>query len=142
MENARFGNLERRFWHAFREKRALAFQFLQCECLAQFARFGAPDYSCTFVEVSLKTLILEFSFEGSLAENARFGSLDLQFLRMQNHLLALEVRIFSFRGSLEENARSGSLDFPFLRTSCRICSFWKSGSSVFTEVSQKTHLLD
>ena len=37
-----------------------------------------------FVEVSQKTLVLEvriFSFRGSLAENARFGSSDLQFSR-------------------------------------------------------------
>ena len=64
-----------------------------------------------FEEVSQKTLVLEvriFSFRGRLAENARFGSLDLQFAQ---NLLVLEVRIFSFRGSLAENA-----PFPASRT--------------------------
>ena len=66
--------------------------------LAQNARFGAPDLqfsrksrakrsfwkseSSVFEDVSHKTLVSEvrsFSFRGSLAQNARFGSPDLQF---------------------------------------------------------------
>ena len=74
-----------------------------------------------FVEVSQKRLVLEvriFSFRGSLAENVRFGSPDLQFSRksrtkrsfwssgssvfeeVSHKTLLLEARVFSFRGSL------------------------------------------
>ena len=48
---------------------------------------------------------------------------------------------FHFRGSLAENARFGSPDLQFSRKSRRKRSFWKSGSSVFEEVSHKTLLL-
>ena len=110
-----------------------------------------------FVEVSYKTLVLElriFSFRGSLAQNARFGSPELQFSRksrtkrsfwssgasvfeeVSHKTLVLEVRIFSFRGSLAQNARFGSPDLQFSRKSRTKHSFWKSGSSVFEEVSQ------
>ena len=43
-----------------------------------------PKHVSIFEEVSQKTLVLEvrsFSFRGSLAENVRFGSPDLQFSR-------------------------------------------------------------
>ena len=110
-----------------------------------------------FVEVSYKTLVLElriFSFRGSLPQNARFGSPDLQFSRksptkrsfwssgasvfveVSHKTLVLELRIFSFRGSLAQNARFGSPDLQFSRKSRTKHSFWKSGSSVFEEVSQ------
>ena len=90
------------------------------------------------VEVSHKTLILErrsFSFRGSLAQNARFGSPDLQFSRksrtkrsvwssgssvfeeVSHKTLGLELRIFSFRGSLAQNARFGAPDLQFSRKS-------------------------
>ena len=112
-----------------------------------------------FAEVSQKTLVLEvriFSFRGSLAENARFASPDLQFARksrakrsfcksgssvceeVSRKTLVLQVRIFSFRGSLAQNARFGAPDLQFSRKSRRKRSFWKSGSSVFEEVSHKT----
>ena len=110
-----------------------------------------------FVEVSYKTLVLElriFIFRGSLAQNARFGSPELQFSRksrtkrsfwksgssvfeeVSHKTLVLEPRIFSFRGSLAQNARFGSPDLQFSRKSRTKRSFWKSGSSVFEEVSQ------
>ena len=118
--------------------------------------------SSVFEEVSHKTLVLEvriFSFRGSLAQNARFGSPDLQFSRksrtkrsfwksgssvfeeVSHKTLVLEVRIFSFRGSLAQNARFGSPDLQFSRKSRTKRSFWKSGSSVFEEVSHKTLVL-
>ena len=115
--------------------------------LAQNARFGAPDLqfsrksrtkrsfwksgSSVFEEVSHKTLVLEvriFSFRGSLAQNARFGSPDLQFSRksrtkrsfwksgalvfeeVSHKTLVWELRIFNFRGSLAEFARLQYLD--------------------------------
>ena len=113
--------------------------------------------SSFFEEVSHKTLVLEvriFSFRGSLAQNARFGSPDLQFSRksrtkrslwssgasvfeeVSHKTLVLELRSFSFRGSLAQNARFGSPDLQFSRKSRTKHSFWKSGSSVFEEVSQ------
>ena len=116
-----------------------------------------------FVEVSYKTLVLElriFSFRGSLAQNARFGSPDLQFswksrikrlfwksrssvfVEVSHKTLVLELRILSFRGSLAENARFGSPDLQFSRKSRTKRSFWSSGSSVFEEVSHKTLLLE
>ena len=100
--------------------------------------------SSVFEEVSHKTLVLEvrsFSFRGSLPQNARFGSPDLQFSRksrtkhsfwssgasvfeeVSHKTLVLEVRIFSFRGSLAQNTRFGSPDLQFSRKSRRICSF-------------------
>ena len=115
--------------------------------LAQNARFGAPDLqfsrksptkrsfwksgSSVFEEVSHKTLVSElriFSFRGSLAQNARFGSPELQFSRksrtkrsfwksgalvfeeVSHKTLVLELRIFNFRGSLAEFARLQYLD--------------------------------
>ena len=113
--------------------------------------------SSVFEEVSHKTLVLEvrsFSFRGSLPQNARFGSPDLQFSRksrtkrlfwssgssvfeeVSHKTLVLELRSFSFRGSLAQNARFGSPDLQFSRKSRTKRSFWKSGSSVFEEVSQ------
>ena len=110
--------------------------------LAQNVRFGAPDLqfsrksrtkrwfwksgSSVFKEVSHKTFVLElriFSYRGSLAQNARFGALDLQFSRksrskrsfwssgfsvfeeVSHKTLVLELRILSFRRSLAQNAR-------------------------------------
>ena len=109
--------------------------------------------SSVFEEVSHKTLVLEvLSFRGSLPQNARFGSPDLQFSRksptkrsfwssgasvfeeVSHKTLVLELRSFSFRGSLAQNARFGSPQFS--RKSRTKHSFWKSGSSVFEEVSQ------
>ena len=86
-----------------------------------------PKHVSIFVEVSQKTLVLEvriFSFQGSLAQSARFGSPDLQF------------------SSLAENAFFGAPDSQFSRKSRRKRSFWKSGASVFEEVSQKTCVLE
>ena len=147
--------------------------------LVQNTRFGAPDLqfsrksrtkrsfwksgSSVFEEVSHKTLILEvriFSFRGSLAQNSHFGSPDLQFSRksrtkrsfwksgasvfeeVSHKMLVLEVRIFSFRGSLVQNTRFGAPDLQFSRKSRTKRSFWKSGASVFEEVSHKTLVLE
>ena len=121
-------------------------------------------HASIFVEVSHKTLILErrsFSFRRSLAQNARFGSPDLQFSRksrtkrsfrssgssvfeeVSHKTLVLERRSFSFRRSLAQNARFGSPDLQFSRKSRFGApdlqfsrksrtkrSFWSSGSSV------------
>ena len=116
-----------------------------------------------FVEVSYKTLVLElriFIFRGSLAQNARFGSPELQFSRksrtkrsfwksgssvfeeVSHKTLVLELRSFSFRGSLAQNARFGAPELQFSRKSRTKRSFWKSGSSVFEEVSHKTLVLE
>ena len=116
-----------------------------------------------FVEVSYKKLVLElriFSFRGSLAQNARFGSPELQFSRksptkrsfwksgssvfeeVSRKTLVLELRSFSFRGSLAQNARFGAPELQFSRKSRAKRSFWKSGSSVFEEVSHKTLVLE
>ena len=116
-----------------------------------------------FVEVSHKTLVLElriFSFRGSLAQNARFGAPELQFSRksrtkrsfwssgasvfeeVSHKTLVLELRSFSFRGSLAQNARFGAPELQFSRKSRTKRSFWKSGSSVFEEVSHKTLVLE
>ena len=147
--------------------------------LAQNARFGSPDLQFSrksrirrffwssrfsvFEDVSQKTLVLEvriFSFRGRLAQNARFGSPDLQFSRtsrtkrsfwssgssifkeVSHKTLLLELRILSFRGRLAENARFASPDLQFSRTSRTKHSFWKSGSSVFEDVSHKTLVLE
>ena len=122
-----------------------------------------PKHVSIFVEVSQKTLVLEvriFSFRGSLAQSARFGSPDLQFSRksrrkrlfwssgfavceeVSQKTLVLELRIRSFRGSLAENARFGSPELQFSRKSRRKRAFWKSRSSVFEEVSHKTLVLE
>ena len=97
-----------------------------------------------FVEVSHKMLILErrsFSFRGSLAQNARFGSPDFQFSRkfrikrsirssgslvfeeVSYKMLVLELRLFSFRGSLAQNARFRAPALQFSRKSRIKCSF-------------------
>ena len=130
--------------------------------LAQNARFGAPDLqfsrksrtkrsfwksgSSVFEEVSHKALVLEvwiFIFRGSLAQNARFGAPDLQVSKEISHkTLVLEVQSFSFRGSLAQNACFGSPDLQFSRKSRTKRSFWKSGSSIFEEVSHKTLVLE
>ena len=120
-------------------------------------------HASIFVEVSHKTLVLElrtFSFRGHLAQNARFGSPALQFSRtyrikrsfwksgslvfedVSHKTLVLEVRIFSFRGRLAQNARFGSPELQFSRMSRTKRSFWKSGSSVFKDVSHKTLVLE
>ena len=151
------------------ERRSFSFR----GSLPQNARFGSPDLqfsrksrtkrsfwssgASVFEEVSHKTLVLElrsFSFRGSLAQNARFGSPELQFSRksrtkrsfwssgasvfeeVSHKTLVLEVRSFSFRGSLPQNARFGSPDLQFSRKSRTKRSFWSSGASVFEEVSQ------
>ena len=96
-------------------------------------------------------------------ENAGFGSPELQFSRTSrtkrsfwssgsgssvfgnvlHKTLVLEVRVFSFRGGrLAQNARFGAPDFQFSGTSRIKRSFWKSGSSVFEEVSHKTLVLE
>ena len=78
--------------------------------LAQNARFGAPDLqfsrksrtkrsfrksgSSVFEEVSHKTLVSElriFSFRGSLAQNARFGSPELQFSRKSRRICSFTI---------------------------------------------------
>ena len=58
------------------------------------------------------------------------------FVEVSYKTLVLELRIFIFRGSLAQNARFGSPDLQFSRKSRTKHSFWKSGSSVFEEVSQ------
>ena len=97
-----------------------------------------------------------FHFRGSLAQNAHFGAPELQFSRksrtkrsfwksgssvfeeVSHKTLVSELRIFSFRGSLAQNARFGDPDLQFSRKSRTKRSFWRSGSSVFEEVSRKT----
>ena len=64
------------------------------------------------------------------------------FEEVSHKALVLEVRIFSFQGSLAENAFFGAPDSQFSRKSRRKRSFWKSGASVFEEVSQKTCVLE
>ena len=64
------------------------------------------------------------------------------FVEVSYKTLVLELRIFSFRGSLAQNARFGSPDLQFSRKSRTKRSFWKSGSSVFEEVSHKTLVLE
>ena len=49
---------------------------------------------------------------------------------------------FHFRGSLVQNARFGAPDLQFSRKSRTKRSFWKSGASVFEEVSHKTLVLE
>ena len=113
-----------------------------------------------FVEVSYKTLVLElriFIFRGSLAQNARFGSPELQFSRksrtkrsfwspgasvfeeVSHKTLVLELRSFSFRGSLAQNARFGAPELQFSRKSRTKRSFWKSGSFQFSRKSRTKH---
>ena len=120
-------------------------------------------HASIFVEVSYKTLILECrscNFRGSLVQNARFGSPQLQFSRksrtkrsfrssgflvfeeVSHKTLVSELPIFSFRGSLAQNARFGSPDLQFSRKSRTKRSFRSSGSSVFEEVSHKTLVLE
>ena len=120
-------------------------------------------HASIFVEDSHKMLILErrsFSFRGSLAQNARFGSPDLQFSRksrtkrsfrssgssvfeeVSHKTLVSELRIFSFRGRLAQNARFGSPELQFSRKSRTKRSFWKSGALVFEEISHKTLVLE
>ena len=81
------------------------------------------------VKVSRKMLVLEawiVTFGESLAENARFGSLDFCF----------------FGESLVENARFGSLDSPLWWKSRGKCSFWKLGFSLLVKVSWKMLVLE
>ena len=78
--------------------------------LPQNARFGAPELqfsrtsrtkrsfwssgASVFEEVSHKTLVLEvriFSFRGSLAQNTRFGSEDLQFSRKSRRICSFTI---------------------------------------------------
>ena len=60
------------------------------------------------------------------------------FVEVSHTTLVLELRISSFRGSLAQNARFGAPDLQFSKMSRTKRSFWKSGSSVFEEVSHKT----
>ena len=64
------------------------------------------------------------------------------FVEVSQKTLVLEVRLFNFRGSLAQSARFGAPDFQFLGKSRRKRSFWKSGSSVFEEVSHKALVLE
>ena len=64
------------------------------------------------------------------------------FVEVSQKTLVLEVRIFSFRGSLAQSARFGAPDLQFSKMSRTKRSFWKSGSSVFEEVSHKTLVLE
>ena len=127
--------------------------------LAQNARFGSPDLqvsrksrtkrsfrssgSSVFEEVSHKTLVLElriFSFPRTKRSFWKSGS--SVFEEVSHKTLVSELRIFSFRGSLAQNARFGSPELQFSRKSRTKRSFWKSGSSVFEEVSHKTLVLE
>ena len=106
-QNVRFGAPDLQFSRKSRTKRSPDLQFSRkSRTKRSFWSSGAS----VFEEVSQKTLVLEvrsFSFRGSLAENVRFGSPDLQFSRK----------------SLAQNARFGSPDLQFSRKSRRICSF-------------------
>ena len=64
------------------------------------------------------------------------------FVEVSHTTLVLELRISSFRGSLAQNARFGAPDLQFSKMSRTKRSFWKSGSSVFEEVSHKTLVLE
>ena len=61
------------------------------------------------------------------------------FEEVSHKTFVLEVRIFSFRGRLVQiqNARFGAPDSQFSGASRIKRSFWKSGSSIFKEVSHK-----
>ena len=63
------------------------------------------------------------------------------FVEVSQKTPVLELRIFSFRGSLAQNVRFGAPDLQFSRKSRTKRWFWKSGSSVFKEVSHKTLVL-
>ena len=105
-----------------------------------------PKHVSIFVEVSQKTLVLEvrsFSFRGSLAQNARFGSPDLQFWwksRIRRFFWSSGFAVFEEVSYKMLNF--GAPDFQFSRKSHRKRSFWKSGSSVFGELSYKTLILE
>ena len=64
------------------------------------------------------------------------------FVEVSHTTLVLELRISSFRGSLAQNARFGAPGLQFSKMSRTKRSFWKSGSSVFEEVSHKTLVLE
>ena len=95
-------------------------------------RGSKRDFVCKGVRFQVSCWFL---FE-SLVENARFGDLERRFLahvswkmrariaNVSRDLFVLELRILRFCGSLAER------------------SFWKSGSSVFEVVSQKTLVLE
>ena len=126
-----------------------------CERLAQFARFGAPDSPfpwkfqrkrsfwasgrSVFEEVSQKMLVLEvriFSFRGSLSENARFGSLDLQFLRMSRRICSFWKSGSSFRWGRAENAPFRSLDLHLWWKPCTKRAFWKRNVTTVTPLQE------
>ena len=93
-------------------------------------------------------------------QNARFGSVDSQFLRKSHgkrsfwkvwilsfcespgKAFVLEVWSFSFCECPVKNARVGSVDCQFLRMSRGKRSFWNFGSSVFAKVSWKTLVVE
>ena len=96
-----------------------------------------------FSKVSWKMFVLEIWSVVFLAR-VSWKTCPRISINVSHNLLVLELqlRILHFRGSLAENAPFGSLDLQFFRASRRMRSFWKSGSSVFEEVSQKTLLLE
>ena len=114
-------------------------------------------------EVSCKTLVLEawiVTFDESLVENARFGSLDYYFwwksrvkcsfwklglsllVKVSWEMLVLEAWIITFGESLVESARFGSLDCHFWWKFRGKRSFWKFGLSLLVKVSWKTLVLE
>ena len=97
VENVRFGDLERLF-----------FARVSCKTRARISIFANVSHVLLVLELRI------LHFRGSFAQNAHFGSPNLQFSRKSRR-----KRLFWKSGS------------SILRMSRRICSFWKSGSSVF-----------
>ena len=118
--------------------------FLELELEDQFA-WPAQHFVWPWVMISWQAQyfwnMLPFSWK-SRTKRSFWSSGSLVFEEVSHKTLVLEVRIFSFRGSLAQNARFGSPDLQFSKKSRTKRSFWKSGSSVFEEVSHKTLVLE
>ena len=113
--------------------------------LARNARFGSlflekfrkPRTKCSFwklvpwkvEEASHEMLVLEacsLKSCGSIARNARFGSLSLEKLRKSRTKYSFwKLVLWKVEESLARNARFGSLFLEKLRKPRTKCSFWK-----------------
>ena len=144
--NARFGSLFCEIWRKSRAKRS----FLKLVLWK-------------FEEASHETLVLEacsLKFRGSLARNARFGSLFCEICRKSRakrsflklvlwkfeeasrETLVLEACSLKFRGSLARNVRFGSLFCEIWRKPRTKRSFWKLCLRNFEEASHETFVLE
>ena len=143
--NARFGSLFCEIWRKSRAKRS----FLKLVLWK-------------FEEASHETLVLEacsLKFRGSLARNARFGSLFCEICRKSrakrsflklvlwkfeeasHETLVLEACSLKFRGSLARNVRFGSLFCEIWKPRTKR-SFWKLCLWNFEEASHETLVLE